>query len=129
MAKVFISHRGADLASAERLAQSLVAAGHQAWLDEWEIGVGDSIVAKVAEGLNDATALLLCLSASGMSEWMNREWMSTLSEKLRGRQIRLVPVLLEGGARPGILADIKAARMHPDWDEGLRQILRALERA
>lgn len=40
MVNVFVSHRGCDLAPAERLAEDIERAGHQVWLDEWVIDLG-----------------------------------------------------------------------------------------
>ena len=51
MAKVFICHRGADTALAERLAAEIRAVGHDVWLDLWKIGIGDSVVSEIDKGL------------------------------------------------------------------------------
>ncbi|WP_165964243.1 toll/interleukin-1 receptor domain-containing protein [Actinomadura sp. KC216] len=54
MANVFVSHRGADLDPAERLAVE--------------------IVEKINTGLSGSTYLVLCYSDSGVqSPWMGRE--------------------------------------------------------
>ena len=51
MANVFISHRRVDVEPAEKLAAQVRDAGHRVWFDEWEIGIGDSIVGRMNEGL------------------------------------------------------------------------------
>ncbi len=126
MASVFISYRGADVAPAERLAQAVRDAGHAVFFAEWDIGVGDSIVARVEAGLQGASYLALCLSASGSSDWLNREWMSALSRQLAGKGVKVLPVFLTGRERPALLADIKCADMVSDWDCGLAALLRAI---
>lgn len=126
MANVFLSHRKADAAEAERLAQELKAAGHQVWFDEWEINIGDSIVERINQGLEGATYLVLCYSSSGMSGWVNREWMSALARQLEGKGVKILPVLLTGGKAPAILADIKHAELVDDWDKGVQALLRAI---
>ena len=50
MANVFISHRRADAVEAARLAADLRAAGHEVWLDDDEIAIGDSIPGRMNEG-------------------------------------------------------------------------------
>jgi hypothetical protein len=78
MAKVFISHRGQDANEAERLARDTRAAGHQVWLDIWEMQPGDSIVRRINEGLEEADYVVVCYStADATSPWMSREWMSS----------------------------------------------------
>lgn len=127
MAKVFVSHRGADTAEAERLATEIRAAGHDVWLDAWAIGLGDSIVGRIDEGLAGAAYVVLCLSAQGVSTpWMGREWMSTLARQLDGRGVKLLPVRLTGGDPPAILADIKYADLVTSWTRGVADLLRAI---
>lgn len=127
MSNVFISHRKQDADLAKRLAQEIANAGHQVWLDEWEIGIGDSIVERIDQGLAGAAYLVLCYSAAGMSPWVDREWMSTLHRQLSGHAVKVLPVLLSGsGQPPAILADIKYANLVADWDKGVAELLRAI---
>jgi len=126
MAQVFVSHRKVDSILAERLAQEIEQAGHSVWFDEWTIGIGDSIVARVDEGLGGIGYLILCYSASGMSDWVNREWMSALARQLSGHGVKILPVLLSGGKPPAILADIKYADLVADWKTGVQELLRAI---
>lgn len=127
MANVFISHRKADVTLAERLAQEIKAAGHEVWFDDWKIDIGDSIVEKINQGLEGTAYLVLCYSSSGMSDWVNREWMSALARQLSGQSVKILPVLLSGGERPAILADIKCADLVKDWHNGVRDLLKAVK--
>jgi hypothetical protein len=127
LAKVFISYRGSDLPEAERLAEEIRRAGHDVWLDEWAIGLGDSIVGRMNEGLRDAGYLLLCYSSSGVeSPWMGREWMSYLARQLNGSRCKILPLLLTGGSPPPILDDLKYADLTRDWAAGVAEILKAI---
>lgn len=127
MAKVFISHRRADMSEATRLAEAIRNAGHEVWLDDWEIVVGDSIVEQINKGLKDAKYVVLCLSLEDVfSAWMKPEWMSTLARQLNDQSTKLLPVRLTGGELPAILADIKYADLVEDWSAGLSSLLRAI---
>lgn len=120
MAGVFVSYRSVDRATAERLAVTLRDRGHEVWIDTWNIGVGDSVIGQINDGLSDLRYLILCYSDAGvMSPWMSREWMSTLARQLEGARVRLLPVRLTGGAPPAILADIKYADLVADWTGGI----------
>ena len=117
----------ADTSEAERLANEIRDAHHDVWLDEWEIGIGDSVVRRMNEGLEGAAYVVLCYSSSGvMSQWMSREWMSALALQLEGSGVRLLPVRLTGGEPPAILSDIKYADLVSDWTRGLSQLLKAI---
>ena len=127
MANVFISHRKSDDQLAEKLADDIRRAGHQVWFDEWEIGVGDSIVGRMNEGLEGVTYVVLCYSSSGVtSPWIAREWMPTLARQLSGHPVKILPALLTAGLPPAILADLKYADFVRDWDAGVAQLLRAI---
>lgn len=127
MAAVFISHRGSDAVRSRDLAEVIRAAGHDVWLDEWKITPGDSIIARIEEGLQNADFIVLCLSADGVTApWVSREWMSTLARQLEGHNVKVVPVQLSGGQLPAILADIKVADLAASWDTGVTALLTAL---
>jgi hypothetical protein len=127
MANLFISHRGSDTAKAELLAEELRVRGHQAWLDTWDIKVGDSIIAKINAGLSGSSYLVLCYSAADvLAPWISREWMSVLARQLEGHSIKLLPVRLSGGEAPAILADIRYADLEADWDKGVSDLINAI---
>jgi hypothetical protein len=127
MATVFISHRGADQAPAERLARALRECGHDVWLDTWRIELGDSIIGRIDSGLSGASYVVLCCSpAPSTSAWMDREWMSALARQLGGAGVRVLPVRLTGGELPAILADIKYADLSEQWQQGVDEICKAL---
>lgn len=127
MANIFISHRKSDEREVERLAVEIRNAGHEVWLDEWNIDLGDSIIERMNEGLAGSAYVVLCYSSSGvMSPWMSREWMSALARQLDGYGVKILPVRLTGGDPPAILADIKYADLVKDWPKGVAQLLRAI---
>jgi hypothetical protein len=127
MPHIFISHRKRDDSLAEKLSIALSLAGHQLWLDEWNISLGDSIIERINEGLEGTPYVLVCYSSSGItSPWMSREWMSALARQLNGFGVKIIPVLLSGGEPPAILADIKYADLVKDWDKGVSEILKAI---
>ena len=128
MANVFISHRTADLSQAEALAEELRKAGHQVWIDSWNIQLGDSIVERMNEGLTGAAYVVVCYSSSGvLSPWMSREWMSALARQLQGQGVKLLPALLSGSSPPAILADIKYADLGRDWNSGVAELVRTIK--
>lgn len=127
MPNVFISHRKSDAQQAEQLANELRRAGHEVWFDEWKIDIGDSIVERVDQGLEETDYLILCFSSSDLSPWVNREWMSTLARQLSGHGVKILPVLLTGGNPPAIIEDIKYANLVKDWSKGVSNLLRAIK--
>jgi hypothetical protein len=71
---VFLSHSAKDKAVLRPLAKRLRKDGLKVWLDEWEIKPGDSIPAKIEEGLGHSRVLVLYMSASAFgSDWAQLE--------------------------------------------------------
>ncbi|GAA2659881.1 toll/interleukin-1 receptor domain-containing protein [Paractinoplanes durhamensis] len=126
MANVFVSYRTPDVTTAMKLAEALRAAGHEVWLDRWEITIGDSIVERINQGLTGLSYLVLCWSASGESTWQRREWQPTLARQLEGEPVKILPVRLSGGTGPAIIRDLRYADLEHDWDAGVRELLAAI---
>lgn len=127
MANIFISYRSKDEKKALRLAKDIEAAGHIVWFDKWKIDPGDSIVGKINDGLKQANYFFLCFSSSGIhSEWLGREWMSSLAREIEGTGIKIIPIVLTGGGPPPILADKKYVDLTKNWAAGISELLRAV---
>ena len=71
---VFLSHSAKDQAVVRPLAERLQADGVKVWFDEWVLKPGDSIPAKIEEGLERSCVLVLCRSANAFgSDWAQLE--------------------------------------------------------
>jgi len=71
---VFLSHSSKDIAVVRPLAERLRKDGLKVWFDEWDIEPGDSIPAKIEEGLEFSRVLVLCMSANAFgSDWAKLE--------------------------------------------------------
>jgi len=125
--RVFLCHSSEDKPFVRQVRNDLANAGHSVWIDEFEIQVGESITAKIAEATESADALVLFLSdASSKSEWVKREWGSTLARMLSGQTTRILPALIEDCPRPSLLADIKYADFRESYHSGLEELLAGL---
>jgi hypothetical protein len=128
MAKVFVSYRTIDAPAALKVASDIRRAGHEVWFDQWEIGIGDSIVERMNAGLSQADFVVLCYSSQGVeAPWVMREWTSALAAQLDGQGVRVLPAILTGGRPPALLADLKAANLHGDWSSGMKALLDAIK--
>ena len=71
---VFLSHGAKDKAVVRPLAERLWADGVKVWFDEWVLMPGDSIPARMEEGLERSRVLVLCMSANAFgSGWAQLE--------------------------------------------------------
>ena len=91
--KVFISYAHADQDVARRVTQSLRKNGLSVWSSEEEIVPGDNWAAKMAQGIEEAEAIVVLLSPSALSSrFVRSEIDYALGKKeLKGK---LIPVWL-----------------------------------
>ena len=69
-----LSHSAKDKAAVRPLAERLRKDGLKVWFDEWVLKPGDSIPAKIEEGLEHSRVLVLCISAQAFgSDWAQLE--------------------------------------------------------
>ncbi len=73
--KVFISHASEDKQRfVMGFADDLLKNGVEVWLDTWEMLPGDSLVEKVFEGIGNAEAVIIVLSANSINKpWVKEE--------------------------------------------------------
>ena len=104
MSTVFLSHSHADKPFARKLAASLRAAGHGVWIDEAEIDIGDSLVEKIREGLDQVDYVAAILSSSSIdSLWVTRELDIASNRELEEGRVIVLPLLVEKVKLPGFL--------------------------
>ncbi len=102
---IFLSHAHEDAEFARRLGNDLIRKGLRVWIDKAELQVGDSLLLKIAEGLETMDYLAVIMSgASVRSEWVRREVEIAINEEIAGRRVKVLPVLLEDCSIPAFLA-------------------------
>jgi len=65
MKTVFISYASADKPFVFRLAFELLAEGVLVWLDTWELGPGDPLIASLDSALDGSARVLVVMSSHG----------------------------------------------------------------
>ena len=120
---IFLCHSSADKPFVRQVHSDLVEAGHNPWMDEFEIKVGESIVDKIEAAHEKADYLFLFLSETSVeAPWVKREWQSALMGQLSQEGIRIVPIKLDGARIPSLLRDIKYADFRNSYLDGLGEL-------
>jgi tetratricopeptide (TPR) repeat protein len=133
MSSIFLSHNHADKPFARRLAQDLQAAGARVWLDEREIKLGDSLIEKIRQGIDEMEYFGAILSKhSVQSRWVQEELDTAMSLQIEGKRIKVLPLVIEDCELPGFLkgklyADFRNKRRNTKrYKEELEKILQRL---
>lgn len=124
---IFISYSHSDAPFVEKLGAMLFKQRMPVWLDRWELNVGDSLVRRIEDALNDAAAVIFVLSrASVGSEWCRKELSAGLVRELEEKKVIVLPLLLEDCAVPLFLREKKYADFRTNFDSGFHDIASAL---
>ncbi len=125
---VFISYSSKDRQFTRWIGVDLANTGHHIWFDEWKIQVGESIPQKIGEGIQNADALLVVLSQhSTKSKWVEREWQNKYWDEVNEGDVKVLPVLYQDCKIPELLKIKKYADFREDYNDGLQDILKALD--
>ena len=128
--KVFISHASEDkqrfvVDFAKRLREN----GVDAWLDQWEMKPGDSLVDKIfEEGLKGARAVIIVLSAISIQKPWVREELNTSVVNRISRGTKLIPVIIDNCEVPECIRSTVWQRVADldNYSESLQRILSAI---
>ena len=125
--RVFISHASADKSFVRKLVQDLKNRQLPVWYDEQSLGVGDSIVDRISEGLSDTDYLAIVLSkASVESRWVKAELNAALMHQLSGGGTVVLPLVIDDCEIPPLLRDRLYADFGKNYQTGLDALLGVL---
>lgn len=128
--RVFVSHASEDKARfvvdfAKRLREN----GVDAWLDQWEMKPGDSLVDKIfEEGLKEARAVVIVLSATSVQKpWVREELNASVVNRI-SRGTKLIPVVIDDCDVPEALRSTLWQKVDDlnDYGTSLQRILSAI---
>jgi WD40 repeat protein len=123
---VFLSHSSKDKEVVRAVAERLQGDGIRVWFDEWEIKPGDSIPAKIEEGLEQSRVLVLAMSANAFaSDWSRLESYTFRFRDPLNKERRFVPLRLDDAPIKGSLAQFLYINWLPEERE--REYARLLE--
>ena len=127
MSKIFISHSAKDREFALKLASDLYKLGHDPWLDEWEIKVGECIVSKIEHGVSEADYVVVLLSPHSVeSGWVEREWKTKYWDEIKQNRALVLPALIKDCEIPPLLRTKKYADFRKSYSEGLKSLIHAI---
>lgn len=118
---IFLSHTGADKPFVRRLRNALREHGvPRVWVDEAEIEIGDSLIAKIEEGMRETRYIGVVLSSKSIdAPWVKKELDIAINREISGGEVVVLPLLYERCKLPTFLegklyADFTSAEQYED---------------
>lgn len=116
---IFLSHNIKDKEFVRRLATDLDCHGVRVWLDEAELKLGDSLIEKIREGIDGVDYVAVILSENSIkSKWVQKEIDVAMTLEISGKEIKVLPLMLERCELPGFLL----GKMYADFTEKSKYI-------
>lgn len=125
----FLCHSSTDKPFTRKLAMALASNGHKVWIDEAEIGIGDSLLDKIESGILGSRYLIAVLSANSVgSRWCREELKMAMVRQIGQQGINVLPVLIEDCEIPGFLQEKKYADFRNDrrFDDSVAELSMAI---
>lgn len=112
---IFLSHTGVDKPFVRRLRSDLLAHGvPRIWLDEAEIDIGDSLIAKIDEGMKLSRYIAVVLSKKSIdAPWVKKELDVAMNREITSGEVVVLPLLYEQCDLPEFLK----GKMYADFSK------------
>ncbi len=112
---IFLSHTGVDKPFVRRLRGDLLAHGvPRVWLDEAEIDIGDSLIAKIDEGMKLSRYIAVVLSKKSIdAPWVKKELDVAMNREITSGEVVVLPLLYE----PCELPEFLKGKMYADFSK------------
>jgi hypothetical protein len=132
--QVFLAYVQEDLALARRLRDDIAACGYATWLDKDKLLPGQDWPRAIRRAVELSDAFVACFSQRSVAkrgQFQNELRWAMECARLRPLESTfLVPVRFEACAVPERIAEqVHYVDLFPDWDAGVRKVLRALRKA
>ncbi len=104
LASIFLSHSHADKTFVNQISRDLITMGVRVWVDEAEIEIGDSLIEKIRNGIDNVDYVGVVISKTSVeSEWVKKEVDIAMNQEIEGRQVKVLPLLIDDCDLPGFL--------------------------
>ena len=131
--RVFIAYVEEDLPVARRLRDRLAAAGCSPWMDKDKLMPVQNWPRAIRRAIQISDAVVACFSAHSSSKrgafQSELRWALQCAQRMPLEESFVVPVRFEACAVPRqIVEQLQYVDLFPDWDAGMRRVLRAVKR-
>ena len=112
---IFLSYSHSDKAIAQEIARGLAARNVRVWIDEGELRVGDSIIERISEALDEVHFVVALVSPNSISSpWCKKELSLAMTGGLRRKGVKVLPLKVGDVAMPTALSDVLYLDVNPE---------------
>ena len=121
---LFLSHSSQDKPFVKRLAQDLNNCGVDAWIDEWELQIGDSLHDVLSLAMTQSKYIAVIISSSFLkSKWANDELKRALSLERQQEYPLVLPLVYEDAPMPAFIEERVYIDFQSDYYSALTRLV------
>lgn len=118
-AQAFISYSHKDRPFALALHEQLVAQEVDAFIDEVDIEIGESLIRKVSDAIVEGDFVVALITEHSVnSEWCRKELSIAVTDGINNKRVKVLPIVFGGVEPPRELSDVKQLRVDGEPDAG-----------
>jgi|ERR1035441_1559333 hypothetical protein len=103
---VFLSHNSSDKPFVRGIYRYLCGSGMKVWIDEAELNAGDSLIEALADAVFRVDCVVAVISKTSVaSRWVKKELAWAMTREIRGRRVRVIPIIKDEARVPKPLSD------------------------
>jgi hypothetical protein len=132
--RVFVAYVAEDLKLARRLCAWLEGAGCAPWLDKDKLLPGQNWPRALERAIENSDAFLVCFSPRSIAKrgqfQCELRYALDCAKRLPLERLFVIPIRFEPCLVPRQISDqVQYVDLFPDWERGLKRVLRAVRRA
>ena len=113
---IFMSYSPHDKAVAQEIAAGLAARNVKVWIDEGELRIGDSLIQRITEALDEVHFVVALVSPySVQSPWCQKEISLAMTGGLRRKGVKVLPLRVGNVQMPAALSDVLYLDVDPNY--------------
>lgn len=125
--RAFLCHSSVDKNIVIKVKHDLERRGILTWLDEFQIGIGESIRREIEQGISSSNFLIFFISNSSLkSEWVNREIDSAFMREVESKDTTIIPILIEECEIPTMLKPKRYIDLRRFYEKGINSLIETL---
>ena len=103
---VFLCHSSLDKGFVRFLAERLSNDGLSVWIDEAELRIGDSIIEKISEAIDQVEFVVAIISSYSVpSSCVQKELSLAMTKEIEGKKVVVLPAVIENCHLPASISD------------------------
>jgi DNA-binding response OmpR family regulator len=127
--EVFISYNWKDKAIARKFADKLKDNNIAVWIDEGEIKLGDSLIQKIKDGLDQVRYVLALISENSIeSGWVKRELEIAINHEIASKRVKVLPIVIGDVQPPEFLLGKMYAKLNRRSSKGVSDIVDMIQK-